>query len=326
MHVHLLNHLEPAEFQALEAGLAPEILITHGSQNPLPQGVNIFVAGRPERTHLENCPSLQAVVIPFAGLPEPTRILLQEFPHLQVYNLHHNAPQVAEMTIALLLAAAKLLIPYDQALRKNDWSPRYASPRGTLLDGKTCLILGFGAIGQRAGRACHAFGMHILATRRHPERLVPVDYPAHIHSPADMLSLLPQANALIITLPLTDETRGLLGARELGTLPQGAVLVNVGRGPIVDEKALFEALKNGPLSAAGLDVWYTYPSSPETRSTTSPSVYPFHELDNVVMSPHRAGAVIENEDLRIKGLVELINALHRGETPAANRVDLQLGY
>ncbi len=86
---------------------------------------------------------------------------------------------------------------------------------------------------------------------------------------------------------------GLLGAAELALLPDGAVLVNIGRGPIVDERALYEGLRDGRPHAAGLDVWYSYPPDEAARANWPPSAYPFHELDNVVLSPHRGGAADE---------------------------------
>ena len=104
------------------------------------------------------------------------------------------------------------------------------------LDGKTALILGFGQVGQRIGRACHALGMHVLALRRQPENTVPpVEYPVEIFGPAMLPQLLPRAHALIIALPATAATEALIGERELALLPPGAVLVNVGRGAIVDQ-------------------------------------------------------------------------------------------
>jgi phosphoglycerate dehydrogenase-like enzyme len=117
----------------------------------------------------------------------------------------------------------------------------------------------------------------------------------------------------------------LIGERELALLPPDAVLVNVGRGPIVDEAALYHALHEGTLHAAGLDVWYNYPADEASRSHTPPSAYPFHELDNVVMSPHRAGGSDESEMRRMTHLAALLNAAARGDE-MPNRVDLQAGY
>jgi phosphoglycerate dehydrogenase-like enzyme len=117
----------------------------------------------------------------------------------------------------------------------------------------------------------------------------------------------------------------MVGEAELALLPPGAVLVNVGRGAIVREEALYHALREGRLAAAGLDVWYRYPTSEAEAVDAAPSAFPFHELDNVVMSPHRAGHVAEDDDLRMKALAELLNAAARGE-PMPNRVDLEAGY
>lgn len=108
-------------------------------------------------------------------------------------------------------------------------------------------------------------------------------------------------------------------------LPSDAVLVNVGRGSIVDEAALCHALREGMLYAAGLDVWYNYPGDKSARSCTPPSTYPFHELDNVVMSPHRAGGSKETGMQRMSHLAALLNAAARGEE-MPNRVNLQAGY
>jgi phosphoglycerate dehydrogenase-like enzyme len=103
------------------------------------------------------------------------------------------------------------------------------------------------------------------------------------------------------------------------------VLVNIGRGRIVAEEALYAALRSGQLHAAGLDVWYSYPPDEAARAHHRPSAHPFHELDNVVMSPHRGGAADETARLRMGALAELLNAAARGE-PVPNRVDPEAGY
>jgi phosphoglycerate dehydrogenase-like enzyme len=108
-------------------------------------------------------------------------------------------------------------------------------------------------------------------------------------------------------------------------MPHGSVLVNIGRGPIVNQQALFDALKTGQLAAAGLDVWYNYPTDAASRSLTPPADLPFHELNNIVMSPHRAGHAVETEELRMIALAQLINTILRGE-PVPDQVDIEAGY
>jgi phosphoglycerate dehydrogenase-like enzyme len=246
-----------------------------------------------------------------------------DFPHIAVHNLHHNAVAAAEMALTLMLAAAKFIVPSDRALRQDDWTPRYRPNPAVVLQGKTALVLGYGSIGRHVARGCRGLGMAVRATRRRAHD----EHQEGVLSPAALPSLLPEADVLIITLPLTAETKGLIGEAELEQLPPQAVLVNVGRGPIVDEEALYNALRDGGLHAAGLDVWYNYPGDEASRRGTPPSTFPFHELDNVVMSPHRAGTggAEEIERRRMAGLARLLNAAAAGEQ-IPNRVDVSVGY
>jgi len=325
LNIHLFDTPAPEDLAELQVRLNANIHLTTGPDLPTPSDCHILVAGRPKREHLTASPHLRALIIPWAGVPETTRELLAEFSRIAVHNLHHNAAATAEMAIALLMSAAKFIVPIDRRLRAHDWTPRYEPSQSILLEGKTALILGYGEIGQRVARFCQSLGMRVLATRRNPKATAPADITAEIHPPIDLLQLLPCADVLIVTLPLTPDTNGLIGATEIARLPRGAILVNVGRGLIVDEAALYSALRDGVLSAVGLDVWYNYPTDEASRTSTPPAKYPFHELDNVVMSPHRGGDSIDIEKQRMMHLADLLNAAARGE-PMPNRVDLEVGY
>ncbi len=324
LSVHLLHPPNSTALARLRADLHPNVHLTVGPNIPTPADYHIFVAGRPQREHLTASSNLHTLVIPWAGLPDTTRELMLDFPHVMVHNLHYNAVPVSEMVVTLMLAAIKFIVPMDQTLRSHDWRPRYQPNPSVLLAGKTALILGYGAIGRRAARACRGLGMKILAIRRNVSASSQ-DISGQIHPPDALYRLLPQANALLICLPHTPETDGLIGENELALLPPEAVLVNVGRGPIVDEAALYTALRDGTLHAAGLDVWYNYPADEAARSHTPPSRFPFHELENVVMSPHRAGHSRQAQEQRMIHLAVLLNAAAVGE-PIPNRVDVQLGY
>jgi phosphoglycerate dehydrogenase-like enzyme len=233
---------------------------------------------------------------------------------------------VAEHALALLLAAAKIIVPMDRALRAHDWRPRYEPNPSILLEGRTALILGYGAIGRKLARLCQGLGMEVLAVRRHaPPGGETQPDGVRLFSNEALHRLLPRTDALLVCLPHTPQTTGLVGARELALLPPQAVLVNVGRGPVVDEQALYEALQAGRLYAAGLDVWYHYPESEAARADTPPAKHPFHELPNVVMSPHRAGGSTETDRLRMIHLAALLNAAAKGEA-MPNCVELDAGY
>lgn len=312
------------EFLAyLEAKLLTEIEFTAGEDPTIPVDSQILIAGRPKREQLQARPKLEKLIIPWAGIPPETRQLMLDFTDIDVHNLHHNATPVAEMVLALLLAAAKFIVPMDKSLRENDWRPRYRPTPALLLKDKTALILGYGAIGRRVAGLCRQLGMRVIAIKRRPT--AEAGLADEIHTPAEIHQLLPQANALLICLPHTPETDGLIGQDELDLLPDKAVLVNVGRGSIVTEGALYQSLRDGRLYAAGLDVWYNYPDDEDSRADTAPANYPFHELDNVVMSPHRGGSTTESNFLRMDSLACLLNKAARGE-PLPNRVDVKVGY
>jgi phosphoglycerate dehydrogenase-like enzyme len=168
--------------------------------------------------------------------------------------------------------------------------------------------------------------MTVTALRRRPE-VVPPGCPDRVLGPDALHDALPEADVLQIALPHTEATRGLIGERELSLLPRNAVLVNVARAPIVKEEPLYRALEGRSIRAAGLDVWYAYPKSEEARSSTPPSRFPFGELPNVVMSPHRAGAfsVREVEEARVTALAATLNAAVRGG-PVPHPVDVAEGY
>lgn len=319
LNVFMPSSHDDAFVAELTRGLDGDVDLTVGGTPP---DYDILVAGRPSEEELTGSNRLQALVIPFAGVPERTRLLLTNHPELPVHNLHHNAAPTAEMAMALLLAAAKELVPADRGLRSGDWSIRYDSHRGLLLEGRTALILGFGAVGSRIGALCAAFGMRVVGVRR-TANAARSDGP-EVASVDDLPQLLPSTDALVISLPDTPATRDLIDEQALALLPEPALLVNVARGPIIDEAALYERLQDGHL-AAGLDVWWRYPESEQAISETNPSAFPFEELSNVVMSPHRAGHGDQTERLRATHLANSLNAASRGE-PIPNRVDISAGY
>lgn len=321
--VHYLHPPAQEFLTYLKPKLSPEIRFSADDSPNVPGDTRILIAGRPQRGQLQDCQKLRKLIIPWAGIPPETRQLMLDFPDIEVHNLHHNAAPVAEMVLALLLAAAKFIVPLDRSLRSNDWRPRYRPSPALLLKGKTALILGYGAIGRQVAGHCRQLGMRVLAIKRRlAAELESVD---KIHPPAALHQLLPQSHALLICLPHTPETDGLIGKDELDLLPEEAVLVNVGRGSIVVEEALYQALRDGGLYAAGLDVWYNYPADERSRADTAPANYPFHELDNVVMSPHRAGSTKESNYLCMDSLAIMLNKAAYGE-PLSNRVDVEVGY
>lgn len=316
--VHQFTDEAPATLDELTHG---QLAITWGETPP--EDYEILVFGRPTAAQIDAAPSLRAVIVPFAGVPGPTLKLMADYPHISLHNLHHNARATAEMTVTLLLAAAKFVVPIDAELRRHDWTSRYRQRPIATLHGMRALILGYGRIGRHIAPPLQALGMRVTGVRR--TGAADAENGVQVY-PSDALpQLLPETDALICTLPLTEETRAMIGAAELDLLPDDAIVVNVGRGPVMDERALYEALRDGKLRAAAIDVWYHYPETEAEWANTPPSDYPFHELDNVVMSPHRAGFIGMAENTRLHHLADLLNAAAVGR-PISNEVDRVLGY
>lgn len=304
------------------------------SRDPQEKDASVLIDGYPTEEQISSNPGVRAVIIPFAGVPPRTKELLERFPRVTVHNLHHNAAETAEVALALLLAVAKSVPLMDRALRNGDWTPRYDPSLAIRLEGKTAVVIGYGAVGRRIVRMCEGLGMRVIAHRRAPRGDADG---IEIRGPEDLGRSLAEADALILAVPQTAETTGMLAARELGLMKPSALLVNVARASLIDEEALYIALKEGRLMAAGLDVWYRYPEKdaaagymgylnvPSNASATFPSRQPFHELANVVMSPHRGGTSCDVEVARIEALAEMLNAGSQGEV-LPNRVDLVAGY
>ena len=322
LDVHILDSDADELVGLMKPLLAEDIALSYGPTESSPRLFEILISGVPAEPDIKRSEKLRTLIIPWSGLPTSTRKLMLQYPNIAVHNIHHNAPVVAEMAFALMLTAMKKVVPLDRDLRKDDWSGRYAEPKSRLLAGKSVLILGYGAIGKLIARHCRGFDARISAIRKTEGHTT--DNGVEIHTPGELTQLLPRADVLFVTLPHTDDSRGLIGTKELAMLPDGAVIVNVARGPVIDEQALYEALATGRISA-GLDVWYNYPDSDESRTHTPPSDFPFGELDNVVMTPHLAGHAVETERLRAEALAKLLNAASRGES-LPNRVDLEQGY
>jgi phosphoglycerate dehydrogenase-like enzyme len=172
-------------------------------------------------------------------------------------------------------------------------------------------IVGYGRIGQCVARRARAFDMEVLAVRRDPAQSAG-DALAQVGGLDRLDELVARADYLVLTLPLTAESRGLIGAGRLKAMKPTAVLVNVSRAEIVDGAALYRALAEQRLGGAALDVWYRYPTD---ASPTFPAPQPFHELPNVLMTPHVSGWTEGMLEARARLIAENIGRAARGEAP-----------
>jgi len=326
MRIFIYGEYEDWQRTFLKEKLPDSIQISWGKELPAQPDYQILVWGRPEENWLAKAADLKYLIVPYAGISVQTLALQKKYPHLHLHNLHHNALPTAEMAFSLLLTAAKNIVPAHNKLQKGDWTPRYAGLANRLIAGRNVLILGYGSVGRHLAEMCAGMKTHICATRYSCEKIY-TENGVEIHPAAHLIKLLPETNILLVTLPLNSQTENILDREKLELLPESALLVNIGRGGLIEEEALYELLKTGRIAAAGLDVWYNYPASIEDRKHTYPGNLPFHELDNVVLSPHRGGAFAnyDTELLRVQHLAKmLLKFQNTGIMP--NQVDINRGY
>jgi phosphoglycerate dehydrogenase-like enzyme len=185
------------------------------------------------------------------------------------------------------------------------------------IEGQTVGIVGFGDIGRSVAARVRAMGMRVLALKRHAPPAGQVDPLAErIYPAGGCPEMLAQCDFVVVAMPLTPETRGLIGAAELAAMKPEAVLVNVGRGPVVDEAALVQALSAGALKGAALDVFEQEPL---------PTGHAFYRLENVLLSPHSADHTPDWLERAMRQFLDQFQRFRKGE-PLANVVDKQLGY
>ncbi len=257
-------------------------------------------------------PRLRLVQVPGAGLDRIDRGALA--PGTALANAYGHDVGIAEYVIGAMLAVTRTFCRVDADLRRGRWDSVWSGapvPLWPELAGKTLGIIGYGRIGQAVARRALAFDMDVLAIRRDASRPDPHRL-AFLRGPAALDEVLGRADYLAITLALTPDTRGLIGAPQLARLRPTAVLVNVARGEVVDEDALYDALHRRVIAGAALDVWYRYPSG---EAPTHPGHRPFHELPNVLMTPHVSGWTEGMMDARAGVIAENIHRTARGEAP-----------
>jgi phosphoglycerate dehydrogenase-like enzyme len=262
---------------------------------------------------------LKLVQVPGAGLDRIDRSAMPSGAWLANVYGHENG--IAEYVMGAMIALTRDLARLDLALRKGDWQSQWAigvapPPVWPELAGKTIGILGYGRIGQAVARRARAFDMKICAVRQDIRRSID-DNLTFLGGPESTDEVIGRSDYVLISMPATPDMVGLIDRRRLGSMKSTAFLINVARAEIVDEDALYEALAERSIAGAVLDVWYRYP---RVAGPTLPTTRPFHELPNVLMTPHVSGWTDGMLDARAKLIAENIRRIAHGETPL-NLVD-----
>lgn len=235
-----------------------------------------------------------------AGADAIDRAALPEGATFCVVGGHELA--IAEWVLMAMLALPRQVVRLDRDLRRGVWH-RHGDERLDLgtpeLAGKTVAVIGWGQIGREVGRLAEAVGANVVPVSRSL---------GNLDALADVLA---GADFGVVAVMLTPQTERLIRTRELDALGSTGYLVNVARGAVVDEDALFESLRDGRIAGAAIDVWWTYPTEP--GEVVLPSKHPFHELENVLLAPHVSGRSKGSTRRRWEFIVSQLERLDRGE-------------
>ena len=259
-------------------------------------------------------PKLKLLHLPGAGTDD---IAFDAVPPLAaICNVFEHEIGIAEYVLSAMLQSVIGIPRMDAALRRGEWyGSHLTGPRHGELYGQTVGIVGYGRIGRKVAARAHAFGMKILACSRTPktgdglvERVEPME---------KLDALLAQSDFVLLAIPLESSTAGLIGRERIAKMKPSALLINVARGALIDEKALYEACRDRHIGGAAIDTWYRYPAQGEVRG--DPSTLPFRDLDNVIMTPHGSGWTEGLLPRRCRLIAQNLDRLVHGE-PLVNVV------
>lgn len=288
-------------FAASPAAAAVEAALPHA---------DVYVGLRLSADQARVARSLRLVQVPGAGTEGIDLEALDE--KVVVANTYNHERSISEHVFMVMVALSRNLLSVDADFRRGSWRNPIYDPGLSLpgtLRGKTIGLIGYGHIGRDIASVAMAFDMRVIAITRHRKEGPGqgVDFLGVI---ADLPTLLGESDFVVVGIPLTDQTRGLIGARELRSMKKSAFLINVARGPIVDEGALREALRLGWIAGAGIDVWYRYPAA---GAAITEADIDFGPDANVVVTPHYSGVTHETYQRRTDDIVANLERLRRGQ-------------
>lgn len=288
----------------------------------------IMVGWRLTRELLDAAEQLSLFINPGVGVQH----LIELFREVNIkrnvilVNGHGNTYFAAQYAVSLLLALMNKVIPHHNWMVDGAWRKGDGDAISIPLRNRNVGLLGYGAVNRKVHRFLSGFDLKFSVLRRTWQgRKNTLVGPVEKYEQGDLHSFLPAVDTLIIAVPHTSWTEGLLKEKELKMLGPKGLLVNVARGSVIDEAGLFKVLKNKKIAGAAIDVWYDYHPKPDNHGHKYPYSQPFHQLDNIVLSPHRAASPFTDLK-RWDEVIENISRFSQGNKEPFNMVDLDLEY
>ncbi|MFW9803440.1 MAG: NAD(P)-dependent oxidoreductase [Candidatus Thorarchaeota archaeon] len=287
----------------------------------------IVVGWRPTREFLDAACKMRLFINPGAGVQhhlEPFRELNKTRKVILV-NGHGNSYFAAQHAVAMLLALMNKIIPHHNWMAEGHWRRGDDHAVSIPLRYRTIGLLGYGHVNSKVHQFLTGFNNDFCILKKSWTGEESMPTPARKYVTEELEEFLEVIDILIVAVPETDETEGLLQFHHLEKLGSDSLLVNIARGGVIDETGLYKALKEKAIAGAALDVWYEYRPEPDESGQKYPYSHPFHELDNVVLSPHRAASPFSDLE-RWTEVVENIRRYATGRIDFLNIVDLERGY
>ena len=322
LFIEKMNSYLEKEIKNLRADFPDTEFLTGPPSEDLVRTADVLFGSKIDSALIKEAESLKLIVVPIVGVDRlPFDVLRKR--NVRVANSHGNALSVAERGLAMILAFFGRIVEYHNDLKNliwhGFWVDKGLEDTWTSIIGKKVAVLGAGEIGSCLADMLKPFNCEIIGFKRKPVTSLPPNYSKMTTSLSEALI---EGDIIVNLLPLTDSTKGLL-SKEILLSIKDKFLLNLGRGEVIDEQGLYEALRTGVLLGAGIDTWYTYPA--KGKAEGPPSRYPIHTLPNVILSPHTAGFTIQAAKLNMEqGIENLRRFLKRGEL--MYEVDIDSGY
>jgi lactate dehydrogenase-like 2-hydroxyacid dehydrogenase len=289
---------------------------------------DIFLGSYITNKMLDKAVRLKFIQIPWTGVDNLDFELLSKH-NIVVCNSHSNSAAVAEHAVAMMMDAAKKISYHDRLLRQGKWNRvirgqiNEISPFSKMISKSRVGIIGFGAIGKQIYSFLKGYNctFKIFTKGVVNQDVYGTDLIAF--SPLDMYNEISELDFIFVTVPLTPETNKMINSQFLSAMNNSAILINISRGEVIHEEDFYNALKDKTIAFASVDTWFNYPTKENTEVFPS-SRFDYHLLDNLVLSPHRAGYV-ENCFPHLDDAIENINRAYQGK-PLKNVISLKDRY
>jgi len=294
----------------------------------LVQDANVLIGWRPTRAILKNAVKLKMFINPGTGVTHLIDLFreLNQEREVKLINGHGHSYFVAQHTVALLLTFMNKTILHHQWMKQGKWRTGDKEAASIPLRFRKVGLLGYGAINKKVHKMLQGFNIEFSILRKHwdkqNEQLIT---PVKKFSQYQVNEFCDEIDILLIAIPHTSETKDLIGKEQLNLLGKEGILINVGRGEIINELALYNALKDKTITGAAIDVWYNYSPDEDADGKKYPYNYPFHELDNIILSPHRSNSPFIDL-LRWDEVIENLSRLSEYKNDFINQVNLAEEY